>query len=279
MFFDLVPDKGLIGAHRGVRSLAPENTALALEMTKKHGAHFLETDIQISKDGELVVFHDGTLERTTDIAERADWMDYQPWPVDQFKAKELRKLDAGSWFLQTDPFGTVASGEVPASVYDKIKKQKIPLLRELLEWSKARKFPINLEIKPLNAKPVDVSIVDKIMKMLQATDTLDLVLLSSFRHEYLLRARILNAQIPLAVLAEKQHPADLLHNLKRYSTVAYHPDEAICDLELIAWLRQEEIRVNCWTVNNLNRGKELLRAGAGIITDWPQRFTTTNNTP
>jgi len=96
------------------------------------------------------------------------------------------------------------------------------------------------------------------------------VLLSSFRHEYLLRARSLSKRINIAVLAEDQHPPDLIQFLKSISAVAYHPDEAIYDHEMVVQLQHSGFRVNCWTVNNMEQAREMFQIGVGVITDWPQ---------
>lgn len=273
MFFDHLPENGFICAHRGARSVAPENTLLALEKAREHGAHCWETDIRISRDGELIIFHDKTLKRTTNVAACKAFQDRQPWPTDHFTVNELRELDAGSWFLTEDPFGTVASGEVRPEEQETIRSQKIPLLREILEYTKVNRFPVNLEIKDLKTPPGDVAIVETIMDMLRETETMDLVLLSSFRHEYLQRARALDQKIAIGVLAEKKHPPDLIRSLRSLAATAYHPEDTLCTPELITELQQAGFRVNTWTVNNITQGKALLSAGAGVITDWPQRFT------
>jgi len=272
MFFDYVPQEGLICAHRGVRSIAPENTLLAMTMAKACGAHCWETDIRMSKDGELIVFHDDSLERTTDIAANRVLKKHPDCSVNCYTLAEMRELDVGSWFLVNDPFGTVASGEVADVQYEAIKRQRIPLLREVLDFSKKHSFPVNLEIKDLKTPPGDLLIVDRIMELLLETGTMDMVLLSSFRHEYLHRARALNREIDIAVLAEEQHPHDLLQYLRSFPAAAYHPDVDICDDELINRLQRAGFRVNCWTVNDMKRAQEILRTGGGVITDWPQRL-------
>ena len=273
MFFDHLPDKGLIGAHRGARSIAPENTLLSMTKAKECGAHFWETDIRLSKDGELIVFHDNTLERTTNIATHAAYQDRTDWHVDQYTLRELRELDAGSWFLIDDPFGTVASGEVGGWESTAIQEQKIPLLLEILNFTKTHSFPVNLEIKDLKTPLEDVFIVDMIVDMLHETDTMDLVLLSSFVPEYLHRARSLNKNISTAFIAGEQHPPNLIHYLKSISALAYHPNVAICDDALINELQKAGFRVNSWTANDMERAQEMLHLGAGVITDWPQRLT------
>ena len=272
MFFDHLPQQGLICAHRGARSIAPENTLLSMRKAKENRAHCWETDVRMSKDGELVIFHDATLERTTNIAIHEMFGARENFPLDQFTVRELRELDAGSWFLTDDPFGTVVSGEVGSKENETIRRQRIPLLREILDFTKTHSFPVNLEIKVLDTPSGDVAIVDRIIEMIRETETMDLVLLSSFRHEYLYRARTLSQRIGLAVLAEEQHPPDLIQYLKSFSAVAYHPDVAIYDPGLIVQLQRFGFRVNCWTINDMEQAKEILRIGAGVITDWPQRI-------
>lgn len=272
-FFDHLPQHGLICAHRGARFIAPENTILAMTRAKESGASCWETDIRMSKDGELVIFHDATLERTTDIVTNEAFKDCKDYRVSQFTEHDLRKMDAGSWFLTDDPYGSVASGEVTAEQGAGMRGLQIPLLREILDFTKRHSFPVNLEIKDLETAPGDVTIVDKVMEMLMETETMDFVLLSSFRHEYLTRARELSQEISLAVLAAGQHPTDLLHYLKSFPADAYHPDARICDRALIAQVQDAGFRVNCWTVNDMDRAQELLEMGAGVITDWPQKIS------
>ena len=274
MFFDHLPQQGFICAHRGARSIAPENTLLSLDKALQCGAHCWETDVQITRDKELIIFHDSDLKRTTNIATHEMFCTRKEDRVEQFTLEELRKLDAGSWFLSDDPFGTVASGEVLDSERNTISKQQIPLLREVLRFSKEHSFPVNIEIKSLDTPPGDVDIVDRIIEMIEETGTMDLLLLSSFRHEYLHRARTLSKDIAIAVLAKDQHPENLIPYLQSFSAAAYHPGGRICDTETILELQKSGFRVNSWTINGKKRAEELLNAGVGIITDWPQNLLT-----
>lgn len=276
MFLDHLQEDYFISAHRGASSIAPENTLLAMEKAQECGAHCWETDVQVSKDGELIIFHDKTLERTTDVTTHKDFRNRQPWHTNHFTANELRELDAGSWFLTDDPFGTVASGKISSREREAICSQNIPLLHEILEFSKAHSFPVNLEIKDLKTPKDDVTIVDRVMDMLRATETMDLVLLSSFCHEYLFRARSLSQKIAISVLAEEKHRPNLIPYLNSLSATAYHPDNDICDPELVHDLLQAGFRVNTWTINDPAKAKVMIQAGVGIITDWPQRFIRAN---
>ncbi|MFG2164933.1 glycerophosphodiester phosphodiesterase family protein [Micromonospora chersina] len=83
-------------AHRGSSGMAPENTPAAFELAIAEGADYVETDVQLSADGELVIIHDVTLARTTDA--RRVFADRPPWNVHDFTLAELKKLDAGGWY-------------------------------------------------------------------------------------------------------------------------------------------------------------------------------------
>jgi glycerophosphoryl diester phosphodiesterase len=93
-------------AHRGASAYAPENTVPAFVLAVQQGAHFVEFDLQRTKDGVIVCLHDPTLERTTDVARIfpdrarvAPGQDTRPhWWLEDFTLAELRRLDAGAWF-------------------------------------------------------------------------------------------------------------------------------------------------------------------------------------
>ena len=79
-------------AHRGASGCAPENTLAAFRRAAEMGAGFIETDLQLTRDGRLVAIHDETLDRTTNGT----------GPVSAATFEELRKLDAGAWFWKKD---------------------------------------------------------------------------------------------------------------------------------------------------------------------------------
>ncbi len=94
-------------AHRGASSYAPEHTAAAYRLAIAQGAHYVEQDLQVTKDGQLVCLHDLTLERTTNVKQlfpgRArtasrEGRDLTGWHVTDFTLAEIKQLDAGSWF-------------------------------------------------------------------------------------------------------------------------------------------------------------------------------------
>lgn len=101
------PPRPWVVAHRGASAYAPENTVPAFSVAIEQGATFVEFDIQRTKDGALVLLHDTTLERTTDVEQvfpdrgrrvqvKGEWR--TQWPLADFTLAEVRRLDAGTWF-------------------------------------------------------------------------------------------------------------------------------------------------------------------------------------
>ncbi|MFD9088845.1 glycerophosphodiester phosphodiesterase [Streptomyces prasinus] len=86
----------LVVAHRGASGYAPENTLPAADRAAELGVDWVENDVQRTRDGELVVLHDDSLARTTDVEEV--FPGRSPWKVRDFTAAEIARLDAGSWF-------------------------------------------------------------------------------------------------------------------------------------------------------------------------------------
>ncbi|WP_347901569.1 glycerophosphodiester phosphodiesterase [Pseudomonas purpurea] len=95
-----IPHPAVI-AHRGASFDAPESTAAAYKLARDLGADYLEMDLQRSKDGVLFALHDNNLQRTTDVATK--FPERKDSPANEFTIKELKTLDAGSWFNAAHP--------------------------------------------------------------------------------------------------------------------------------------------------------------------------------
>ncbi|MEN8653421.1 glycerophosphodiester phosphodiesterase family protein [Streptomyces sp. 21So2-11] len=89
-------DAPAVIAHRGASAYAPENTLAAVDAADRLGIDWVENDVQRTRDGELVVVHDDSLARTTDVEQL--FPGRAPWKIKDFTAAEIAKLDAGSWF-------------------------------------------------------------------------------------------------------------------------------------------------------------------------------------
>ncbi|MFI2376675.1 glycerophosphodiester phosphodiesterase [Streptomyces sp. NPDC018964] len=117
----------LVTAHRGASAYAPENTLEAVDKAAALGVDRVETDVQRTRDGELVVLHDDSLRRTTDVEEV--FPDRAPWKVKDFTAAEIARLDAGSWF------GSAYAGA------------RVPTLEQFLHRVERHRQKLLLEIK------------------------------------------------------------------------------------------------------------------------------------
>jgi glycerophosphoryl diester phosphodiesterase len=95
-----IPSRAVI-AHRGASYDAPESTAAAYLLARDLGADYLELDLQRTRDGVLIAFHDDDLKRTTNV--RKVFPERAENPISTFTLEELKRLDAGSWFNREHP--------------------------------------------------------------------------------------------------------------------------------------------------------------------------------
>ena len=269
MFFDRLAVGGYVCAHRGARALAPENTMFAAERCLDLGADFWEMDVHRSADGELVVFHDDVLDRTTNVDILPEFADRAPWLTKSFTLAELHQLDAGSWFIKNDPYGTVASGEISAAMLEEIRGQRILTLQEALEFTRQNSLPMNLEIKDQKNVSGDLKMIKDILHLIYELQVEDLILISSFNHDYLKEVNRLAMSIPRAVLVKDEHPDNLVKYLKKLGATGYHPDKSIVTGDLVRMLSENGIQVTPYTVNDMDEAMSLINVGCfGITTDY-----------
>lgn len=263
----------LVIAHRGARSLAPENTLAAARAAWEVGADGWELDVQLTRDGQIVLMHDESLARTTDA--RHVFPDRSPWKVGDLSLEEIRMLDAGSWFVHEDPFGTIRSGEVAAERGALYSGEPVPTLREALLLSKELGLWVNIELKgaPLSSlSPGRKALVDGVVALVRELEV-ERVLLSSFDHEMIRYAKALGPEIPGALLVLSVNIDPVVY-LRGVGADALNSRFTAYDPVWAAALRDAGFGVFVWTVNET---ADLLRFSlepsvSGIITDWPQRL-------
>lgn len=262
-------------AHRGARSLAPENTLAAARKALEAGAHMWELDVTLTRDGEFILIHDDTLERTSNA--REIFADREPWAVSSFTLQEIRQLDFGSWFIEQDPFGQVAAGNVSAADQRSYVGERAPTLREALEFTRDHGWRVNVEMKKLPESVEAPGYVEKIVRLVEELGMVEQVLVSSFEHSYLTRLKALNPDIGAGALvfARVGGTVQYLDSLGLSPGIdACHPMAGGISDEEIRTLRERGYGVNVWTVNDGDTMRALIEAGVtGIITDFPQVVT------
>lgn len=277
--FDRLGRPPLCIAHRGFRACFPENTLCAFAASLGR-CDMIELDVRLSADRVAVVFHDRMLTRTSDAGRKAAELGTASLALEDWPLAALRRLDAGSWFVENDPFGTIASGRVDVVALLALMPQRIPTLRETLTWAMHQGMALNIELKDLGADRMNEVLVAEVVAAIDGAGAGNLVLISSFNHLMLRRCHRLAPKIATAALQEGAHPDDLLAYLLNLGVCAYHPEDSITSSSLIRTLRPAGVHVNVFTVNDPHRQRSLIEAGAtGIITDFPAPFPVTTGIP
>ncbi|ADQ46758.1 glycerophosphoryl diester phosphodiesterase [Caldicellulosiruptor kronotskyensis 2002] len=224
-----------IFAHRGASAYFPENTLVAFEKAKEMGATGIETDVQVTKDGVLVLIHDEKVDRTT------DGVGY----VKDLTFAEIQKFNAG--------------------YYMKYSSCKIPTVEEALELAKNQNLVINFELKESCLAFLNTE--EKLINTIHKYDMKENVIISSFHLSSLIRCRSIDPQIKLAYLTTKVLK---LGSLKSLGIEIVHPNYFITTRKFVSHLKQQNFRINVFTVNKKKYVERLLKLGVdGLITDVP----------
>jgi glycerophosphoryl diester phosphodiesterase len=256
-------------AHRGARSLAPENTLAAARKAHSLGADLWESDVAVTADDQLVLMHDDAMTRTTNVSDI--FPERVPAAFSTYSLAEIRSLDAGSWFERDDPFGQVAAGAVDRQELAGYAGEKVPTLREAFELTLELDWFLNLELK---AQPVPKENFDVVSAVLDLADEVgigsDQLLFSSARFSWLktLKRRRPDFEVQAIVGLFPEDPmdfSDLFFDTfnPRHTRISVDRLKAQVDLGL---------RLNPFTVNDDEMIASLIEIGvAGLITDFPQR--------
>jgi len=257
-------------AHRGARSLAPENTVKAARIAYETGADLWETDVAMTRDGHLVLFHDDTLLRCTDAEKKFPLK--ASFRVEDFDLDEIRTLDAGSYFVETDPFAQISQGHVGREAQSSFIGEPVPLLEEGLSLTLEKNWKINLELKFFASGPEDFHLPDQTLGIIRRTQIpLRRVVISSFHHPWLLRITEKEPELEVQALVG-DNDADPL-DFKDFFFSTYNANAILIRPDQIKDLRDRGKKLNLFTVNDPREFSRFSELGVdGIFTDFPQRF-------
>lgn len=246
----LLPDfqRPLLFAHRGLSSIAPENTMAAFVLARELGIPGVELDVHLTSDGQLAVFHDHFAGRVAEgkglELERCSWPD-------------LATLDIGSW-----------KGHEYSS-------ERIPLLPELLDEF-GSSFYWDIELK--NRVPADYGLEAAVAKALRDAGLVGNCLVSSFNFVSLARFKALEPRIPTAIIwsAEEEVPPYLRHGEGRWPgrvDVLKPSAEKVRAWPSFRWRKIERYPVLPWTVDEAAEAARLLALKCeGVISNRPQEL-------
>ncbi|CAG5989947.1 unnamed protein product [Menidia menidia] len=257
-----LPEKPKLIGHRGAPMLAPENTMMSFNRSIACGVTAFETDVQLSKDRTPFLMHDNKGEfllRTTNVKEK--------FPNDTFNnstyltLEELQSLNAGEWFLKTDPFQTVS--HLSEEEKKTAGNQTIPSLLDLLHLAKNNNISVIFDLKSPDPDNITVNTI------LESKIDEGLVLwLPSAEREYAEK----NAPGFIQVYSNE---SEMLEKGGRHLNVKY----SSLDMDKISKLRKQNVTVNLWVVNERWLFSLLWCAGAGSVTTNACHLLTDMKTP
>ncbi len=256
-------------AHRGARSLAPENTLVAARKAHALGADLWETDVAVSADGQLFLMHDDSMMRTTDVA--AKYPDRVPAPFSTYTLAEIRSLDAGSSFARDDPFGQIAAGAVGQDELASYVGEPVPTLREAFALTLELGWRMNLELK---AQPKPNDAFDVVRAVLALADEVgigpDHLLFSSAQHAWLKAVRERGPEFEVQALLGLFPDDPIDFGDPFFDT--FNPRISRVSIDQLEEQLALGKRLNPYTVNDPDEISRLVEIGiTGLITDFPQR--------
>ncbi len=263
-------------AHRGASGHAPESTLAAYELAHKWGVDYLELDAQLSADGEVVIFHDDTLERTSDGEGH----------IHDYTLAELKALDTGSWFHEANP--EYADADFSGT--------QILTLNELFDhFGQTTRYYIETKSPDLNP-----GLEEALVERLEAYDMINegRVLVQSFDQQSLLKLQALNPNLPLIQLLwyspSEQNSEQLVEwqnttpgpseindadfqAIAEYAagigTNAIYQGNEVIDAAFIRQAQANGLPVHVYTINEPDEMQRLMALGAnGLFTDYPDRL-------
>jgi glycerophosphoryl diester phosphodiesterase len=224
-------------AHRGASGTFPENTLAAFRAAIEAGADMCELDVQLTRDGKVVVIHDDTVERTTD----------GQGAIAALTLDELQRLDAGAKFQSGAHRGA-----------------RIPTLDEVFDATTGR-CGLNIELKAAGVEA-------EVAQIMHAHNAFDASIVSSFNWDSLKNIQQIDFKIRIGLLAEEK-PIELMAAAVAMRAYAINPRWDMVDADLCEAAHKSGLKVLTWTVDSDARMRALIEAGVdGIMTNFPARM-------
>jgi glycerophosphoryl diester phosphodiesterase len=239
-----IPPIAAVTGHRGAKGHAPENTMAGLRKAVELGARWIEFDVKLTADNELVLFHDDKVNRTTD----------GKGTVAGMTLTELRKLDAGRWYSPD------FTGE------------PVPTLADAMDYLAATGIGANVEVKACAGREAETgAAVARALAARWFGGPIPM-LISSFSADSLTAARQAAPKIPRGFLSLK-YRNDWAARMRELGCATFHVLDRRLTRARVGAIREAGYRAQAFTVNDPRRARELLSWGVeSIITDYPDRI-------
>lgn len=238
----------LVAAHRGGALLWPENSRLAFRNALALGVDYLETDVHLTADGEVVIVHDPTLERTT---------------TRSGAVRDLTLADLGGVRLRgLDGAPTAELVPTLAALLDLLRPARAELLLEIKVDANRQRYP---------------GIEEKVLELIRARGLGSRVLVMAFQPETLRRVRDLDPSMRTTLLVgrgevqrDRLRPAEFVRRTAEVGATVLGINHRLIDADVVSAARQAGVRVAAWTVNDEPDIRRAIDLGADVvITDRP----------
>ncbi len=238
----LLPNRPIILGHRGASAHAPENTMAAFQRAIDFGADGIEFDVKLTRDGEIIIIHDLTVDRTTNGKGK----------VRNFTLEQIRNLDAGLHFSE------------------QFREEKIPILRDVLMMVPAD-FIVNIELT--NYSSMFDGLASKVAHLVKELGVKGQIIFSSFNPLNLILTKRILPEVPVALLS-LPGIAGMINrsNILRWISPEFiNPHFQDIKPEFVKQQHHLQRNIIAWTVDDV---KEIIRLFdlkiEGVITDDPQ---------
>ena len=235
--------------HRGAAGHAPENTVAAFEKAAALGARWIEFDVRLTRDGLPIIFHDETLDRTTDGRGKISDMDWE----------DIQEVDAGQWFAP------------------EFKGERIPTLLDAITALQSLNLGANVEIKSTPGREVESG--HSIAALLQKNwpKSLPPPLISSFQRECIIAAKEEAPSIARAFIVGEVS-ADWKETLSALDCEGFHCRHTQLSEQQARLIMESGFSLRCYTVNTDKRAQSLFNWGVeSVFTDFPDRIQNNRN--
>ncbi|GGO77069.1 hydrolase [Nocardioides deserti] len=238
-------------AHRGAMGHAPENTLAAFRLGIQQHSDLIEADVQRTRDGVLVLVHDTTLRRTTDVEEV--FPDRAPWRVGDFTYAEIRQLDAGSWFSE------------------EFAGEPVPTLAQMVELVRPSRAGILMELKAPALYPgIEQQVADAFASYpgyVRSAVRAERLVVQSFDWQSMARYHEAQPSVPVGLLGRPDESR--LAELSAWAD-QINPSFRTFDAAYVDRVQELGMEVHTYTVNAPADMHAVLDRGVdGVITNYP----------
>lgn len=225
-------------AHRGASAYAPENTMIAFKKAIELGATGIELDLQKTKDGKIVIFHDDFIDKKSNGTGK----------IEDYTYEQLLELDFGSWFEE------------------KYRGEKIVLFEDFAKEFLNRDLTFAIELKVNGIEKETLDIVDKYV-------THDNIYITSFMYEILENVRKIDNNIKISWLIDEEIKEANIQKLLKIKGNQICPKVSLVTEQSIALAKQYGIGVRLWKVSNEDVMKEVYKLDIeGMTVNFPDKL-------